>query len=194
MPKVKVTQASFAAGELSPSLHARHDLAKYMVGLKSCRNFMVLPHGPVAKTPGTYIVAEAKVKDKAGRLIPFQFSTVQAYALWFEHLVMRVVKDGGLVVYPDGHALAGQVVEVASPYTAGELQRLSFAQSADVLYLAHPNHPPKKLSRTDHHEWTFGNVNFTPSIAPPHRAICGINCGRYGQRVGLQSGRRERRR
>ena len=37
---------------------------------------------------------------------------------------------------------------VIHPYAAGDLAQLTFAQSADVLYIFHPNHQPRKLRRT----------------------------------------------
>lgn len=49
-------QRSFAAGELAPELQARADLAKYAVGLKTCRNMFVLRAGGVQKRPGTKFV------------------------------------------------------------------------------------------------------------------------------------------
>jgi hypothetical protein len=53
-------QRSFAAGELAPALHARADLARYLTGLRTCRNFFVRRHGGVANRSGFEFVAEAK--------------------------------------------------------------------------------------------------------------------------------------
>lgn len=36
---------SFAAGEISPALHGRVDLAKYQVGLATCLNWFIHPFG-----------------------------------------------------------------------------------------------------------------------------------------------------
>jgi len=49
-------QESFSGGELAPSLHARVDLAKYSVGLKTCRNFFVQAHGGVSNRSGTRMI------------------------------------------------------------------------------------------------------------------------------------------
>lgn len=51
-----ITQRSFAAGEISPALHARADLTRYAVALKTCRNVVVLRAGGVQKRPGTEYV------------------------------------------------------------------------------------------------------------------------------------------
>ncbi|KAA0894152.1 hypothetical protein [Oryzomonas rubra] len=37
-----IPQTAFTAGELAPSLYGRVDLARYLTGLKTCRNFMML--------------------------------------------------------------------------------------------------------------------------------------------------------
>lgn len=50
------TQRSFAAGEIAPALHARADLTRYAIALKTCRNMIVLRAGGVQKRPGTEYV------------------------------------------------------------------------------------------------------------------------------------------
>ena len=50
---------------------------------------------------------------------------------------------------------AARIVEVATPFADGEEAELSFAQSADVLYIAHEAHPIYKLSRTSATVWTL---------------------------------------
>ena len=101
---VSIVRPSFSAGEWSPSLFGRIDLAKYALALETCRNFIVRPHGGVVNRFGTQFVCEVKDSSKAVRLIPFQFSTVQAYMLEFGDQYMRVMKDGGQVIYPAGSA------------------------------------------------------------------------------------------
>jgi hypothetical protein len=63
---------------------------------------------------------------------------------------------------------AAQIVELATTYTADELPELSFAQTNDVLYIAHRNHPLRKLSRQSHTLWTLSE----PSInTGPFRSV-----------------------
>jgi hypothetical protein len=56
---------------------------------------------------------------------------------------------------------ASKTYEIATTYTSAELSELQFTQSADVMYIVHPNHPPAKLSRTAHTTWTLADVAFT---------------------------------
>lgn len=155
-------QPSFAAGELAPALWARVDLAKFHVGLKTARNFLISATGGAYNRAGTQFVGEVRDSRYAARLIPFQFSTQQTYVLEFGHLCMRVIKDGGYV--QNG---SGGIYEIPTPYIADDLPLLKFAQSADVLTLTHPAYAPCDLSRTGHAAWTLTEVSFGSAIAPP---------------------------
>ncbi|HHK0421794.1 TPA: hypothetical protein ACQQH9_006689, partial [Pseudomonas aeruginosa] len=96
-------------------------------GLRTCRNFQVLPEGGVQNRSGTKFIAEVKASENFTRLIPFQYSTEQTYILEFGNLYIRFVSNGGQVV-------SGSVpYEIASPYTTADLRDLKFTQSADVL-------------------------------------------------------------
>ncbi len=164
-----VGQFSFAAGELSPSASARVDIARYFTGLKLCRNFTVTPYGGIRNRAGTKLVCEVKDSTKQCRLIPFQFNDIQTYILEFGDLNMRVIKDGGQVLYSAGPT-AGQPFELALPYTHSDLQQLNFTQSADVMTFAHPGYKPRELSRLAHDNWTTAEVSLVPRIAAPASA------------------------
>jgi hypothetical protein len=155
MARVSHLQASFTSGELSPRLYGRVDLAKYQTGLAKCRNMVLMPHGGVNRRSGTRFVHEVKDSSKAVRLIPFEFSTVQAYVLEFGDQYMRVYKDGGIVVS------SGVPYEIVTPYLEADIQKLSFAQNADTLFLVHPKYAPRSLTRTGHDAWSLTTLGFT---------------------------------
>ena len=52
------------------------------------------------------------------------------------------------------------IYEVVTPYTSDELDDLKFAQSADVLYIVHPDHVPKTLTRTSDTSWTIADLAY----------------------------------
>ncbi|SKA37793.1 hypothetical protein SAMN02745126_05958 [Enhydrobacter aerosaccus] len=165
MPALPTIQPSFAAGELSPFLHGRVDLAKFHVGCRTLVNFFVHPHGGASNRPGTRFVGAVDDSTIRHRLIPFQFRTLpagQSYALLFGNYTMQVVMNGGFVL--DG---TGTVYTVASPYAASDLPTLKFVQSADTMTLTHPNYPPQNLTRTGHANWTFTPLTFAPATAAP---------------------------
>ena len=97
MPKQLLSIPSFTAGELSSSMEGRTDFAKYFNGASNIENFVVLPHGPITRRPGTYFVSEIKTSSAKTRLIPFTFSTEQTYVLEFGNLYIRFFKDDGQI-------------------------------------------------------------------------------------------------
>jgi len=98
MPKTSPIQTNFTAGELSPLLEGRVDIAKYFNAAISVENFLIAPYGNLDRRPGTKFVAPAKFPAKKCRLIPFEFSTEQTYILEFGDLYIRFFRDEGAVV------------------------------------------------------------------------------------------------
>ena len=176
MARVAVQLTNFTGGELSPRLDGRNDLAKYSTGCKTLENMIVYPHGSAARRSGTQYVAEVKDSSKETRLIPFEFSTTQTYILEFGNQYIRFYKDNGQILS------GGSAYEISSPYLEAELFDIKYAQSADVMYICHPNHAVRKLSRTGHTAWTLTEVDFqngpfmdhnisTTTLTPSHTAV-----------------------
>jgi hypothetical protein len=135
-------QTNFTGGEITDQLLARTDWQKYANCAACLKNFLVRPHGGAARRAGTMYVAAVKDSSLRVMLRKFEFNVTQAYVLEFGHLYLRFYANRGRV------EIAGVPVEVVTPYTTDELRSLRFEQSADVLYIAHPNHQPMKLQRT----------------------------------------------
>jgi hypothetical protein len=146
-------QASFASGELTPALYGHVDLARYYTALKTCRNFIVMQTGGATNRPGTRFIAEVHDSAVKSRLIEFQFSTEQTYALELGDYIMRVIKDSGVVLS------AGVPLEVATLYGEADLPLINHVQSADVMTLCHSKFPPQQLSRLSHTDWSFAAFN-----------------------------------
>ena len=149
---------NFTSGELSPRLNGRIDMDKYYNGASLINNFIVLMHGGLTKRPGTRFIREIKTStgsNSGARLIPFVFSKTQAYVLEFGHNYIRFYKDEGIIV-----SSGTTPYEISTTYTAAQVDGLEFVQSADVLYIVHESHPPRKLSRTGHTAWTISDVDF----------------------------------
>ena len=70
------------------------------------------------------------------------------------------INSSGFTAYTSG-GVSNKVFEISTPYLEAELFDLKFAQSADVMYITHPNHEVEKLSRTGHTSWTLADVDFT---------------------------------
>ena len=70
------------------------------------------------------------------------------------------INSTSFTAYASG-GVSNKVFELATPYTTAQLFDLKFAQSADVMYITHPEHEVEKLSRTGHTSWTLTDVDFT---------------------------------
>ena len=151
---IYIMQNAFTGGEFSPVMDARQDLQKYASGLKKMLNFYSLPHGAAVNRPGTRFIAETKDSTKVSRLIPFQFSTEQAYNIEFGNLYCRFFRNGGQV------AVSGVPYEIVTPYLTADLPLLNITQSADVLYIVHPKYKPMVLSRTSDISWTLTDFEY----------------------------------
>jgi hypothetical protein len=73
----------------------------------------------------------------------------------------------GYEAYSSGGTV-NEIVELATDYTADELTTLSFAQSADTLYITHKNHPLRKITRASHTSWSLVEPSITTG---PFRTI-----------------------
>lgn len=153
MPNVSIPLINFTGGEWSPRLHGRIDVEKYGNALSVLKNMIVYPHGGVTRRMGTEYIGDAKTTD--ARLIPFEYNREQAYVLEFSATTIRFFRNGAQV------ESGGVPLDLATPYSMDEVRELSFTQSADVLYLVHPNHAPRKLERTGPDTFVLTSISFT---------------------------------
>jgi len=56
-----------------------------------------------------------------------------------------------------GKVIAQTIYEVPTPYDENDLADLRFAQSADILYIVHPDFAPRELIRSYDTVWTLGS-------------------------------------
>lgn len=71
---------------------------------------------------------------------------------------LQGVDGTGYGAYTSGGE-ASKIFEITTPYVAADLDGLSWAQSADVLYVCHRDYPVRKISRTGHTTWTITQVD-----------------------------------
>ncbi len=152
-------QRSFSGGILSPILRGRADQQKYLTGLRTCRNFLPIAAGPAVNRAGFEYIGE--VKDSAAgppRLLPFVFSLTQAYVLEFGDTYGRVWRDGASV---------GPTYEFSTPYALADTMDLKYAQSSDVMTLAHQGYDVRELSRIAEATWSVDTPVFGVAQDPP---------------------------
>lgn len=154
MARVSPIITAFNAGELSPQLYGRVDVAKYASGCRKMENFVPLVHGPAVRRPGTMFVSAVKDSAKKVRLIPFEFSVTQAYVLEFGDQYIRFYANNSRLMS------GGAPYEITTPYFEEDLPEIKYAQDADTMYIVHPLHAPRKLTRTGDVSWTLSVVDF----------------------------------
>jgi hypothetical protein len=158
MAKASPIYTQLNAGELSPFLEGRIDVGKYPNGLQRCENFIPLVQGPAVRRAGTRNIAAVKDQTDRTWLVPFVFSATDGWILEFGDQYIRFYTNRGQV------QSGGAAYEIVSPYLLADLTaadgtfRITFVQSADVVYLTHPSYKPRKLSRFASTNWTIAEV------------------------------------
>ncbi len=133
---VEYVQSNLTAGELTPVLHARVDISKYINGVGTAKNMVILPHGGMRRRPGMSKIKDGVVGEDA-RISPFVFNTTQKYLIVFKIGAIDIIRDGAKVA-----------TIATSPYIdAKVLQELDVIQSADTMIITHELHAPQRLIR-----------------------------------------------
>lgn len=166
MPKVSPIQNTFNVGEVSPLLAGRTEFDPYKDSLTTCLNFLPLIQGPITRRPGTYFCDELEDSTKRGRLIPFKFSTVQAYIIEFGDAVIRFKRNNGPVTQTPQNITA---VSNGDPLTVTYAGADSFAPN-DFVDITGVQGVPEingrrfKIITTDNvaNTMTLGNMIGTP--------------------------------
>lgn len=179
MSRAKVLQTNFTAGELSPKLYGRVDIARYQNGAKKVRDSLPQIYGGVRRRPGSLFVDEVKTSAKATRLIPFVFNESTAYMLEFGDLYMRVYKNGARI----------PAYELVTPYPESVLFELDYTQGADTMFLFHETAAIRRLQRLADNNWTLDapitNLPFEEPGTYPAATLTPSVAGPVGQGVTL---------
>ena len=90
----------------------------------------------------------------------FKVASVTANTFALQTIDGTNVNTTSFTAYTSG-GIANRVYQIATTYLTADLFQIKYAQSADVMYLCHPDYSVKKLSRTGHTSWTITEVDFT---------------------------------
>ena len=99
MPTVRTLDRSFSSGEITPEMFGRMDLAKFQSGLATCRNFIAQPHGPARNRTGTQFVKEVSNSAVPTRLIGFNYTNTQTFAIEIGAGYFRWHTQGATLLY-----------------------------------------------------------------------------------------------
>ena len=158
MTRINTLKTSFSAGELSPRLAGRPDLAAYRDGARRLRNVTVHPTGGLSRRPGLAFVEAA---PGPGRLAAFEFNTEESYLLLFTDRALRIYRNGV------------RAALVAAPWREADLAGLNWTQTADTLLVVHPDYPPQTVTRRGQDDWRIAPWEWAEragrSMQPYHR-------------------------
>mgnify|MGYP001037162664 CR=1 FL=1 len=150
MARLTLVQTNFTAGELSPRMLGRVDIARYQNGAEIIENAWPLIHGGAKRRDGTLSVAGTKYYDKRARLIPYVFNKTQAYMCEFGDFYVRVY-------FPNGGYTG---VELASPYSEAMLSQIDYVQGADTMFIFNQQVPIYRLRRVSDTSWSLAPAPF----------------------------------
>ena len=148
-------QNVLSGGEISPLMRGRADQPRYQTGCRLMQNMVPMPQGGATRRPGTRFRGQAL--SAKSWFIPFVFSATQGRILEFGGGKLRIW-------LPDGSAVTAQFDQ---PYADADLSALRYAQSADVVFFAHPGYAPRKLSRYADDDWRWTQITFIPDVSAP---------------------------
>ncbi|MEL5315742.1 hypothetical protein PTR49_05615 [Serratia ureilytica] len=148
--RANLIKTNFTAGEISPRLMGRVDIARYANGAKRIENAVCVVQGGVIRSPGTRFAAAAKFGDQRARLIPYIFNREQAYILEFGNGYVRFFQNGAQLVNGNNSPY-----EISSPFSADMLPAVKYVQGADTMFLVHPSVKPHRLQRRGQLDWVL---------------------------------------
>ena len=161
---IYIQQNVLNGGEISPLMYGRTDQPRYQTGAYIMRNAVPLPQGGVCRRPGTIFCGMAKDQSlghNGNRLVPFVFDG--------NYRMLEFYDRGMRVWYADGARVttATEPYELVLPYARQHIAGLSFAQSADVIYVASTHYPPAKILRYGDTDWRYEVLTFLPKTSTP---------------------------
>lgn len=149
-----VKKASFAFGELDPSLHDKTDSQSYYAGLKTARNVLVNKTGRIVNAPGTWFGSQTKNNTNVRLYVSTQpqnsvitpTTGYKNYVLEFGVGYIRAYNILEPILSQIEGTISGfdlQLLnEISSNYTAADLPKLQFRsfkekdKNVDVIYVA----------------------------------------------------------
>ncbi|WP_168379731.1 hypothetical protein [Acinetobacter cumulans] len=147
MAKINLIKNNFTSGELSPHIWMRTDLQQYRNGTKEMLNFLPIVEGGLKRRGGTQALA---ITAGAVRILPFIISHSIAYLLAFKPNQIDVLDTNGSLVR-----------SLSTPYTAQEIQEISYCQNRYQFFIAHSNHPLAWLRASeDLTNWSYDSFDF----------------------------------
>lgn len=148
--KLHTIKNNFSAGELSPLLSTRTDIAQYQNGAKELTNVIPLVEGGIRKRPGTLFCDSLSVVSR--RLIPFIVNA--------ENTFLLIVGSASIEVY--NPRTKTTVANLSTPYESdAQVRELQYVHTRYSMFFTQGSHPVQWLRCSqDFTNWTFDEFTF----------------------------------
>lgn len=201
MADISPTTRGFHGGEISPEMVLDLDNSQVVNGLKLCRNFLIAPHGPAFKRPGTDLVigsefifdfigapVEAPIATDDGLLrydrfrgflVPFSFNEQESFVLWVSGNFSPSAYDAPVVtIFDHDGPIAPPTI---APYNAGTAYQPGDVVSGNgqrwFAHVATTGHAPPTIAGQANAYWVWEGSNFGNSYPIPLPVYLGGGSG-----------------
>jgi len=170
MARVSVPLSNFQFGEISPSLLSRTDTNIYRAAAKRVENFFLRNEGGLLKRYGTRRIYEFDTTVDSSKLfqhklVPYIFSDDERYIVSLENAKIRVfIIDPSTGAVSLTSTITQDVDSNSLPFTDSILKELNYAQSGDVMFIAHQTFMVRKLVRTSLTDFQVETMIFDESV------------------------------
>lgn len=159
----KLLQRTFNGGQLDQRIGGRTDITKYFQAASVLKNFIVKRQGCIVKRRGTLDLADVTAKSglsaiKDYRLIPFTYENYGGYVIAFLADGNDFTATRKICIFGKDGSLKKTINNI--PYFGAEFAQIGYAQSGDMLYLAHQNHPFARINCLSDTDWTYEVIDF----------------------------------
>jgi hypothetical protein len=158
VPKQRVLQTDFSAGEIGPEIALRRDTKQYEKGAKSLLNSQALIGGGNRRRPGSLRLAR---KSSEFRCLEFTYDTNTTYVLVFG--------EGTMDAYLEDGTAMGSIV--GGPWTGDIWRTMDWSQTGNVVFLVEPRMMCQVVRTTDN-TWSQSDIPWTVAasgrIKQPH--------------------------
>jgi len=189
MPRFRHIQNNFTGGEISAEAHGRTDIPSYSNSCEEITNFFVKTPGGAYKRPGSQFLLSDRIQypmvfpgaplnggvafalTGKVRIIPFIFSRTDAYVIFIRinagsaALSMANVNDLDESIAISFASNTNSAPHMTGYTTDAELEELQYAQSGDLVFFVHKNHPPFFIARTATATFELRQYYQTPNIS-----------------------------
>lgn len=142
---INLIQNSFQFGEVSELMHARVDSPIYYHSVKRLRNMLVIPQGGAKRRFGTVYVDA--VNNHAGSPVYItDYTQVQGVMFDYEDGAdyLLIFRENAIDIYWNNVYQS----TTTTTYAGSEISAIVVTQSANIIFIAHPNHFPATLIRS----------------------------------------------